>query len=191
MPLEMVRNENEERPFGPPRYHGVRVNWGSIFCGTFASMGLSLLALLLGNAIGLGALNMVSATAGNGLKAATFIYTIVTLGLAFYAGGMGTSLAGELTSRVSGMVHGFISWALALTSVVAYGIVFSSIFRAVVGGIGPSGANWLVALTTIFSCGLAMVGGGIGASRARQRMLDLEAELKEMEETRSHRNRAA
>ncbi|MBI3556849.1 MAG: hypothetical protein HY074_11350 [Deltaproteobacteria bacterium] len=191
MPLEMVKNNKEDQAGISHRYHGVRVNWGSIFGGAFVSMGLSVLFLVLGNAIGLAASNMINPTAGGGLVTGTFIYTIVTLAISFYVGGLATSLAGDLVTRVSGMLHGMVSWALAVTFVALYGIMFIPSVRAIVAGIGPNGANWLVALTTIFSCVLATVGGGIGASRARARMTRLEAELERRDEAEDRAKHAA
>lgn len=107
-------------------------SWGAIFAGTIAGLGVHFLLLMLGTAMGLGAAEPATSEnpiAGFGMGTAV-VWTLSAL-IAPWAGGW---VAGRYAARgqaVSGRVHGFLVWCVAM--VIGLMLVVSGA-GALVGG---------------------------------------------------------
>lgn len=155
MPIQMISKQNEL----PVDHYGVRLNWGSIICGSFITLAVGLFFVLLGNALGLSAVNIVNLDASVAVKTWSWTYTLITLAGSFYVGGYCTTRLGGISSNIPGALHGLTSWALSGVAIVAFGMTQSPIFKDIIGGNGTSGANWLVLFIALFGGLLSMTGG--------------------------------
>lgn len=94
------------------------VSWGAIFAGVVTFLALTILLSMVSAAMGLDGFS--------GL--ATGIWTIIALAVALAVAGY---VAGALAAH-GGLLHGFVTWAASLLSIVALtGLLGSSLFGAV------------------------------------------------------------
>lgn len=174
MALDVVRDPSAPRMNDEPavsygtRPHtaiGSHVNWGAIISGSLVTLGFGAMFWLIGNALGLATVNLVSPTATSGLRAATWIYDFAMFTIAFLIGGYSTARCGELYPSNTSANHALVSWALAAVSSVILGIMVSMAFGSTIAGIGPNGANWLLCLLAISTC-FASVFGALAGTRS-------------------------
>ncbi len=161
MALEVVRNEPN-----PNLGYGNRINWGAIFCGSFVTVASGVFFMLLGNAVGLSALNVVAAGVGTALRDWSWIYALATLIISFYIGGFTTASLANIRSSGASALHGFSTWAVSGVFMVVASLFFSPYFRTILGGTGPNDANWLILCVAGGGCLLSILGGLSGHTRA-------------------------
>ncbi|HLE00533.1 MAG TPA: hypothetical protein VJB59_09750 [Bdellovibrionota bacterium] len=147
---------------------GVKLNWGSIFSGAIVTLGVGLMFVLLGNALGLSASNLVRDNVGSGLRAGSWIYNLLTLVAAFYAGGYTSSRACGLDDYSPALFHSISCWALTGLFIVGFGITQSDVFRQIIAGTGPASARWLVLCVSLFGLLASIMGGKSGVSMSEQ-----------------------
>lgn len=137
-----------ERRFEPIHIHR-RVSWPALFAAVFVAIAVELLLSLLGVAVGLGAAapepGASASIRGLGIGAGIwwFVSTLIAFGI---AGFVAAWLAG-VTSRFDGVLHGFVTWAIA--SLVAVYLLTTAL-----GGL-------LGGAFSLMGSGLSAVGGGI------------------------------
>ena len=115
---------------------GFNISWSAIFAGVVTFLASLSVLSLIGSAIGFGVVEPTSNDPFAGVGIGVLIWTIVTLVVAFMAGGF---VAGMAARRV-GMLHGFLTWAtsvlfllvmlgyIATTAVSAVGTLLGSAF---------------------------------------------------------------
>lgn len=86
------------------------ISWGSIFAGTFSAMGVWIVMVLLGMALGFKMLKPKDEHPLSGMGAAFSGWTFFSILVSMAAGGF---VAG-LTASHHGLEHGFVVWALVL-----------------------------------------------------------------------------
>ena len=84
---------------------GFNVSWASIFAGVVTFFATLAVLSLIGSAIGFGVVEPTSSDPFEGVGIGVLIWTIITMVLAFMAGGF---VAGMASRRV-GMLHGFLT----------------------------------------------------------------------------------
>lgn len=95
---------------------GFRLSWGAIFGGLVIAVTLQIVLGLLGLAIGLDAWD--PGDLGNGLGAGAGIWSVLSLLLSLFVGGLTTGrLAGVLDSK-DGALHGVLMWGLTVIATV-------------------------------------------------------------------------
>lgn len=126
---------------------GHAVSWGAIFAGAFVAAGVSLILVLIGTGVGLGAATSWShpgATVAK-LGGATIIWLAVTQ---LIASGLGGYLAGRLRATWPGVhthevyfrdtAHGLITWAVATLAVAT---IFASTMGSIASGTAKEAAG--------------------------------------------------
>lgn len=128
---------------------GFNISWASIAAGVVTFFSTLALLSLIGNAIGFG---MVSPTTSNpldGVGTGLLIWTVISLVLAFAAGGFVSGMA----ARRVGVLHGFLTWAtsmilllvmlfyIASTAISAVGSVLGSAFSLTGQGLSAVGSG--------------------------------------------------
>jgi hypothetical protein len=160
MPLEAVNSDTQLHE----SYQHTKVNFGSIFAGAFVTVAIGLVCLIIGNAIGLGAIKMLGVDVGGGIKTLSFIYNLLAFSAACFAGAYCTTRIAGIHSSRMGAMYGLATWALAGVSTVAFGITQSFLFSDLIGGLGPNLANWFMVLLCAVSCAMAIQGGFLGST---------------------------
>lgn len=121
---------------------GFNISWSAIFAGVVTFFASLAVLSLIGSAIGFGVVEPTSNDPFSGVGTGVIIWSIVTLILAFIAGGFVSGVA----SRRVGMLHGFLTWA---TSVLLILVMLTYVTTAAVSGIG-----------TLFGNAFSIVGSG-------------------------------
>lgn len=134
---------------------GFNISWSSIFAGVVTFFASLAVLSLIGSAIGFGVVQPTDSDPFAGVGIGVLIWTLVTLILAFMAGGF---VAGMAARRV-GMLHGFLTWAtsvllllvmlgyIATTAVSAVGTLLGSAF-SLAGDAATSVASGLETVVT-------------------------------------------
>jgi hypothetical protein len=140
----------------------VQMHWSSIFSGAFLTLGFVFFFLLLGNAIGLNAVNSVTPGVGGTLQFWSWIYMAATMIFSFFAGAFLSTRSTRIETPSSGMAHGLTSWGVATAVLLIGGSVASFGVRLLLAGLADNAANWLA--VAVFGGGAvaAMVGGMAG-----------------------------
>ncbi len=117
-----------------------RVSWGAIFAGGLVTLGVQLLFLLLGGAIGLSILHpgAAGAEAASEVGIGAGIYFFITMLISFFIGGYVTTRLGGVYYRASSALHGLTTWAL-VTAFFAFAV--SSGIGSLVGGMWQATAG--------------------------------------------------
>lgn len=131
------------------------------------TLGFGTLFWLLGNALGLGAINLTSPVASGSLRAVTWVYDFVTLCVSFYIGGYGAARLGGFENRESSILHAVTMWGMVIVVTVAAGYMQNITFAQTINGFGTNAANWLLILTALVSCAATARGGQAGHARLR------------------------
>jgi hypothetical protein len=97
---------------------GSRISWGAILGGGLVSLALYFMFTTLGAAVGLSISDRVTPTS---LQTGTVIWTILTLCVALFVGGLMASLFTVGENKVESVFYGVIMWAFLLTLFLAMG----------------------------------------------------------------------
>jgi Heme/copper-type cytochrome/quinol oxidases, subunit 1 len=132
MKTNLVRGLNEKA--------GNNFSWRAVLAGLVTFLATLILLSFIGTAIGFGTPDLTASDPFSGVGTGLVIWVIVTLILSFGAGGY---IAG-LTANRAGFIHGFITWAVSLISIVvlmASGIssafgALGNVVGATVGAVG-------------------------------------------------------
>lgn len=156
--------------FRPSDVHitGVRTNWSAIFTGACLTLGIGIFFLLLGNAIGLSAVNTVRTDINGTLKFFSWLYMAVTMIVSYGMGSYFSTKAHGVESS-AGVVHGLTSWALSTAAFVGIGSIASIGLRILLAGLASNGANWL-AVCIVGLGAVAAAASGYMASASRSAM---------------------
>ena len=121
---------------------GFNVSWASIFAGVVTFFATLAVLSLIGSAIGFGVVEPTANDPFSGVGTGLLIWTVVTVVLAFMAGGF---VAGMAARRV-GMLHGFLTWA---TSVLLLLVMLTYVTTTAFSAVG-----------TLFGNAFSIVGDG-------------------------------
>lgn len=130
---------------------GTNLSWRAVIAGVVTFIAISFMLSLVGTAIGFGAPDLTAAHpfegVGGGLVAWTIFSLIVSLaGAGFVAG---------FTANRAGFIHGFLTWAASLLTIVfIMGSLATSTLRVagnVVGGVGSTVTDITGSVTTTVS----------------------------------------
>lgn len=156
MPVRLIRIERGTHAVN------VRMQWSSIFTGAFLTLGFGIFFLLLGNAVGLNAVNTARADITSALRFWSWLYVAATWVLSFFLGGLLSTRSSELNTPSSGMIHALTSWGLA-TAILGVGGAIAAIgFRALLIGLAGDSANWLSACIIGLGGFASAIGGMLG-----------------------------
>lgn len=108
---------------------GFNLSWGSIFAGVVSFFAILILLTLITSAIGFGVLSPTSSDPLSGVGTGTLVWTIISLLIALFVGGFVAGLA----ARRTGLLHGFMTWALSLILMLA---LLGSAASSIVGSAG-------------------------------------------------------
>lgn len=108
---------------------GNNFSWRSVFAGVVTFLAMLILLSFIGTAIGFGTPDLTTSDPFSGVGTGLVIWIIVTLILSFGAGGY---IAG-LTANRAGFIHGFITWAVSLISIV---VLMTTAISSVFGALG-------------------------------------------------------
>lgn len=129
-----------------------RVSWGAVFAGAVAAIGLWMLLLAFGLAVGASTLDVQDA----GSAKATGIFTGIWGGLApliaLFIGGIVAGRGAGVAKRGDGALHGFVTWGLAT---IAGAWLVTSLLGAIAGGVATVGR------------GAAQAAGAAGANASK------------------------
>jgi len=169
----------EERTIGPTTLGRLplrRLSWPAIFGGTFFALGILLILSSFGLAIGAAAAGPQGATRGVGVWAG--IWSLVTIFVAFLAGGWLAARASSAT-KTEGRLHGLVIWGLGTTAIFYFAVTstarLAGILAGMPGNVGQTNvAPGVVESATVAAatwtlivaiCGLigAIIGGHVGA----------------------------
>lgn len=112
-----------------PQTAGKNLSWGAIFAGAICAAAAFLVLNLITAALGFGFLNPTDPNPLSGIGVATGIWTIITLIVSFLAGGFVAGYA----ARSTGILHGGVTWALAIL------LLFTLVFNALSSALGVAG----------------------------------------------------
>ena len=135
-----------------------------VLMGAFLTIAFGLCAIIVGNAIGLSSYNVTSTTAGGGMRAVSWIYSVATLVAAFYSGSFAAARIATPGRSRDPVLHGLAIWAITGVSLAVYGFAFSTTARSVIAGTAANGANWMVVFTAVLGASMSIVGARRGAS---------------------------
>lgn len=156
MPLRMIRLE--QKAIG----HGIHFRWNAILSGAFAMLGLGLIFLLLGNAIGLSVYNAVTPGVGGALQFWSWIYSAATFIFSYYMGAMLATRSNDIATAGAGALHGVISWSFASFLAAFFGLIVTTSVSRLFAGVGPNLGNWLAICVVGLGFGAAALGGVVG-----------------------------
>lgn len=112
-----------------------RISWGAVFAGAVVALVVQLMLNLLGLSIGLGAVDLAGeGVSMRGVGIGAVIWLAVATIVSFFAGGWSAGRLAGLPLPIDGLLHGFVSWAVA--SFVIFYLVFSGVGTVVGGALG-------------------------------------------------------
>lgn len=126
----------QENEVDPKTFRKSKISWPALFAGTLAALSIIFLLNILGIAIGLSTIDIMTETHPlQGLGTGTIIWWVVSNLVALFIGGMVAGRMSGFRRNVDGGLHGFLTWGL-------YTIVSVFILASIVGGIvgGVTGA---------------------------------------------------
>ena len=124
---------------------GFNISWSAIIAGVVTFFASLAVLSLIGSAIGFGVVKPTASDPFSGVGTGILIWSVITMILAFMAGGF---IAGMAARRV-GMLHGFLTWA---TSVLLLLVMLTTITTAAVSGVG-----------TLFGNAFSLIGDGVSS----------------------------
>jgi hypothetical protein len=146
-----------------------RISWGAIFAGLFLIVAVQLILSLLGIAIGLSTVRPADPAnpSAGALSLGAALWWIASNWTALVLGGYVASRLAQGANVVDGILHGFVTWALALVVAV---VVFTGAVGAGIGSIANV-ANSIVPSSGAMAAAAGNGGqGGRFADAARQLM---------------------
>lgn len=129
---------------------GFNVSWSAIIAGVVTFFASLAVLSLIGSAIGFGVVKPTASDPFSGVGIGVLVWTVITMVLAFMAGGF---VAGVASRRV-GMLHGFLTWA---TSVLLILVMLTTITTAAFSSVGTLFGNAF----SILGDGASSVASGI------------------------------
>lgn len=148
--MEMNKLEKKNNLKGFRKYligeAGFNISWSSIIAGVVTFFSSLAVLSLIGSAIGFGVVDPTSSDPFSGVGTGVLIWTVITMILAFMAGGF---IAGIASRRV-GMLHGFLTWA---TSVLLLLVMLTYATTTALSGVG-----------TLFGNAFSIVGDGASSA---------------------------
>lgn len=121
MKTNLVRGLNEKA--------GNNFSWRAVLAGLVTFLATLILLAFIGTAIGFGTPDLTASDPFSGVGTGLVIWVIVTLILSFGAGGY---IAG-ITANRAGFIHGFLTWAVSLISIV---VLMASGISSAFGALG-------------------------------------------------------
>jgi fumarate reductase subunit D len=118
------RVELDPREIVPVR---LRLSWGAIFGGMFVALGVWLMLLTLGLAVGLGAVDPNNLSSARNAATGTGVWSVIALVLSLFAGGMVSARTAGILDRPTGALHGAVLWGF---TTLAGAFVLSFALRA-------------------------------------------------------------
>jgi hypothetical protein len=97
---------------------GSRISWAAIFGGAVLALALYFMFLLLGSAVGLTISDRVRPAS---LKTAAIVWSLLTLCIALFVGGIVTSHFTVGESKTEAVVYGVLMWALLVGLMIVLG----------------------------------------------------------------------
>jgi hypothetical protein len=97
---------------------GSRISWAAIFGGAVLALALYFMFLLLGSAVGLTISDRVNPAS---LKTAAIVWSLLTLCIALFVGGIVTSHFTVGESKTEAIVYGVLMWALLVGLMIVLG----------------------------------------------------------------------
>lgn len=126
----------------------LKLSWGSIFGGMFVALGVWIMLLTLGLAIGLGAVDPNNLQSAKQAATGTGIWSVVALLLSLLAGGLVAARTAGIVDRGTGALHGAVLWGFTtLAGVLTLGFALRAgiVTAANLGGQAVGGAASAVA----------------------------------------------
>jgi len=128
----------------------VKLSWAAIFGGVFVALGVTVLLVSVGLAIGLSAINPAHPASAKAAGIGTGIWTLIVPIVALFFGGLVASRTAGPVDRVSGTIHGAVLWGLTtLMAVMATFWVMSGLgglaMKATTGAVGMVGQTGAMA----------------------------------------------
>jgi hypothetical protein len=117
---------------GPP----LRMSWGAIFGGTVAALGVWLLLLTLGLALGLSSVEPSTPGSVRGAGLFTGIWSLISPLIALFVGGMVAARGAGVVTKLGGALHGLVMWGLTALAGI---YLLMAVLGSVVGGIASVG----------------------------------------------------
>jgi hypothetical protein len=99
---------------------GTRMSWAAILAGGLLALGLYLMLLLLGSAVGLSLSDRVKPT---NLKFVAIAWSVLTLCASLFVGGVVTSYFTVGENKVEAMIYGILMWAVMVCVLIVLGAV--------------------------------------------------------------------
>lgn len=169
-----MKEERTITPFG--RISAGKLWWSAIFGGAFFALGIAVILSLFGLAVGAGAAGARGVT--EGVKVWSGIWSLVTMFVAFYAGGWLAARASGSPAKSDGRLHGIVVWALGTVSLMYMLLTTTQVamlrgLNLPTGGMTAAAATWLLIATI---CGL--VGGVLGGHSGGYREITTTADIR-------------
>lgn len=96
-----------------------RVDWGGVWAGLLAALGILLLLGVLGLAVGISAADLTGPDANaRGVGIGAGIWALTSLVVALFVGGIMASRLGMVSDRTAGLSQGALVWVLAILALV-------------------------------------------------------------------------
>jgi len=168
-------------PYEDTGHPSSRISYRSVVAGTLCALAIEILLLALGAAVGL-TVTASEATRGTARNVgiAYAIWLLVSMCVSAYIGGWVAAVTARTIFARNGVLHGFVTWALATLIGVA---VVSSAASGLYGQRSPQMAAdasqtltisaigvWGVFAVHILSLGFALLGGSSGARGEARRI---------------------
>jgi len=119
---------------------GSRVSWGAVFAGSVVALTLCLFLSVLGGALGLTILDQTN-TREDHVATGAGIWTIASLLIALFVGGMVTSRTTVGEKKGEAMMYGVLVWAASLALMAGIGAAGTHGFFAFSGYLNRAGGN--------------------------------------------------
>ncbi len=115
-----------------------RISWGAIFAGAFIVLAVQVTLALIGLGVSLGRVNLASGTAPDpGFGTGSAIWLVISGIISLFVGGWFAGRFAGIPSRLTGALHGMVSWALA--SVMMFFLLTTTVGSLAGGAFGALG----------------------------------------------------
>jgi hypothetical protein len=125
--------ENVENPPIP-----FKLSWGAIFGGAFVALGVWVLLMALGLAVGLTAMDPANPQSARGAGLTTGIWSVIVPLVALFGGGLVAARGAGLLDRTGAAIHGAVVWGLTTVGGV---VLIGSVLGALVSGVAGLGGR--------------------------------------------------
>jgi hypothetical protein len=118
----------------------LKLSWGAIFGGVFVALGVWIMLLTLGFAIGLTSVDSDNLSTAKQAATVTGVWSVVALFLSLLAGGMVAARTAGIVDRPTGALHGAVLWGF---TTLAGALILGMALRAGVGAAANLGGTAL------------------------------------------------